>query len=321
MDRLRGVYEVPLGLASLAGHQFMRKLVYRFGQRAYRRSPETFRRWNVLSGELLDQPHQLSRYMIVAPRWNPHAVVGSAGPIRVERELAIDCAGMGPGVEYWSFGAYHFPSFKPMAHVSSLSRDPGAGTIRLALPPGDYYVGCRLYARPGVERALHYPALEVDGAKAIEPFDIEPGANDFYAGLARQGGRIYRAIHFHMFVLLKYRGLLPTGFVERTLLPVGNEDTRYVYGIVRRGEVLTIASDPVLLAACRVFCTVYDTASMPIAAFEVTDPAHVSAPVPARGIYLIRLMRTDPREPAGALGPAMIAVTAGAPAMPHKGES
>ena len=288
-DIIRAFYEVPLGLASFVFFKALRGLVVRTGRAAYHKSPEVFRRWNVLSAEVLSRPHQLSRYLVIAPRWNPHSAVGSAGPVPVKRELTIDQSEICEGVGYWFFGVHGFPSFRSAGYVSSLNQATAKdGKITFRLPPGDYYIGCRYYGWPGKVR---YPAISIDGVQVISGVDMPGDMNDFYPMLHLRERAIYRAAHYHMYVMLKYRSLLSPAWVEQHLLPVGNEDTDYLYGAARAGQMLRFAIEPALLQDHRVFCTIYNTASLPVMFFELTEAESFSSALPCNGAYLVRVMR------------------------------
>lgn len=310
-DYLRAVYELPLGLASFTLFKLLRKLVCRIGQVAYRNKPELFQHWNILSGDVLEKRHQLSRYMVTAPRWNPHAAVATAGPIEVEREVTINLDDTVDKVGYWYFGALHFPTFASTGYVSSLTGRNKNGGLTLLLPRGNYYIVCRYYGWP---ETVHYPAISADGKEVIAPVEVSGKMNDFYPNLPALGNAAYRASQYHTYVMLKYRSLFSERFVHKHLLPVGNEDTRYIYGTAERGEALSVTVDPALFRDQSLFCCCYNIASLPIMYTEINEPEYVTKPLPCKAIYLIRIMQkrlaSDPVD----TGSGAISVTTAEPA-------
>lgn len=305
-DYLRAFYELPLGLTSFALFNLLHKVVRRIGCSAYRKKPALFSRWNILCGEVLDQPHQLSRYIVIAPRWNPHAAVASAGPFPVTKEITLEISDAISGVGYWFFGAYPFPKFGSANYVSSLTKADSNGRISLQLEKGDYYLACRYY---GLPEQVRYPAIWVDGKEIIPTTQASNNMNDFYPTLPQRGKPLYRAAHYHAYVMLKYSGLFSAAFVKKHLLPVGNEDTVYLYGTVKKGAVLCIRFPQTVLNDHHIYCTCYNTASLPVFISNVETPEFLSDPLICNSMYLIRVMRRKSNSDAEVLEKISVTTT------------
>lgn len=283
---LSALYEIPLGLGSLLMFKALRTSVITLGRLAYTSKPDAFKRWNILSGETLEKPQQLPRYMMTAPRWNPHAAVSAAGPVRVNKEVVLELNDDIDQVPYWYFGVWHFPSFESKGYVSSWNK-PDDKRITLSLPPGDYYIACRYYHPP---KDVSYPSVLVDGNEIIATTDYSGNINSFYNNLAVRDNLFYRLTQFHVYVMLKYQKLFSKRLVNKHFLPVGNEDTDYIYGIVEKDDILCFSMDEAWLKRHNVFCTVYNLSSLPVDIFEITSADFVSRKVPGRGFYLVRVM-------------------------------
>src|SRR5262249_49587240 len=91
-------------------------------------------------------------------------------------------------------------------------------------------------------------------------------------------------------------------FVEREFLPMGNPETRFAYGIVRRGRALRLRLDPRLLAASDVYFTLYSRDSFPACWYQVFEADHTTPAAVEDGFFLLRLHRraaTDAPDPEG----------------------
>jgi hypothetical protein len=291
---LRGLavlWELPLGAGSLLFQRAIRWVVVRIGLRHYRSHPDEFRRWRVLGRDYLDAPQGLARYMLIGPRWNVHAVVASAGPLRVERSVSLDRAALADSAEYWAVGAKHFPSFREEAQYSSLTHPDSNSRLEFELPPGDYYITSRYYIWS--DRPVLPPVL-VDGREMVPATEFAPDVNEFYDDLQNRGRLFYRCVHYYVYALLKWRGLLSGAWVHRELLPVGNVETEFHYGVVRRGQRLRVRVDPGVFVAHRVYCAIYDQASLPIHWFEITEAEQTGPPSQRNGVYLVRVVQIQP---------------------------
>ena len=281
------IWELPLAALSLLFHRTIKFVVIRLGLRHYRVNPGAFMRWRVLSRDYLESPHSLARYMLVGPRWNTHAIVATAGPFRVERTVSMDLGALIRSAQYWAVGAKHFPSFEDEAQVGSLTH-AAAESLTLELPPGDYYIACRYYLWS--DKPV-FPAVCVDGQERAQAVEISSDVNEFYQDLQQRSTAFYLCVHYYVHALVKWRRLFSEAWIRRELLPVGNQETRFHYGVLRKGEGLEFRIDPAMLETHRVYCTVYDRASFPFLWFEIAE-AECAGPSCARaGVYLVRVVQ------------------------------
>jgi hypothetical protein len=223
--------------------------------------------------------------MTTGPRWNTHALVATAGPVRVERSLRLDVKAANASAFLWTAVVYAAARNETVAWIDSRAETSGdAGEV--ALPPGAYSLVLRYYDW-GPEPRL--PSVAIDGQPAIPERSL-PGANNDY--LRSLGGRLRAyalGLHYYVHNLLRYRRLFSASFVRGEFLPVGNPETEFVYGPLERGEALEIDCPPAMTATHRVYATVYDRASFPVAWRTVDSPGLTRIETTSPGYYLLRL--------------------------------
>src|SRR2546430_1025503 len=117
---VRVFWEVPLALVSFVFYKVVRWLLRRVANLHFRPGTEKARHWRVLSAETLKNPLALPLLMTSAPRWNTHAVVATAGALRVERTLGVDVEAAARSAQSWTLVVYTFPGFRTVAGIDSL---------------------------------------------------------------------------------------------------------------------------------------------------------------------------------------------------------
>jgi hypothetical protein len=278
------LWRAPLSALSFAFFRLNRFLLTSLRRAHFRRrqSPE----WLTLP-ELLARPLALPIVMVTGPRWNTHALVATAGPVRVERSLRLDASAADASARLWTVVVYSAARTETVAAVDSRApRGEGAGTVEL--PPGAYSLVLRYYEWAADPRL---PSVAIDGRPAIPERSLPGAGNDYLRALGGQRRGYGRALHYYVLNLLRYRRLFPASFVRAEFLPVGNPETEFAYGALERGQTLEIDCPPALLAAHRVYVTVYDSASFPVTWRALDAPGRTALEATAAGYYLLRLHR------------------------------
>lgn len=287
------VWQAPLALLSYMAHFFVRSLVIYIGVRHYRSNAKSFMRWQFLSRDTLQKPNVLSRYMAVGPRWNTHAAIASAGPFAVAGILTVDVEPMAKSAGYWAFAIKQFPSFQGDEQFSSLTHTDAGSPVTLQLPQGDYSFSLRYYL---CSEQIKTPTIKIDGKTVAGSVVVSGDVNEFYQDLFQQGRFFYFCLNYYVYVLVKWRAILPKSWVRRELLPVGNIETEFYYGILKRNQALTYHLKPELFENHRVYFTAYNKASFPILYYEVTQPQYTGLPCNQDCIYLVRIVQVSPGE-------------------------
>jgi hypothetical protein len=305
------LWQLPLSAASWLFFHLTRFLLGRLYTWSLSKMTVEAHEWNVLSERNLARPLVLPIVATKGPRWNTHAVIVTAGPVEVRRSLSLRVAGARDSAASWSIVVYANPGFETIASVESDAVPAAAEWQEVALEPGRYSLNLRYYEPTAAAAA---PAVLADGVPVIQPLPVPADSNDFYATLAeRRRHWFYAAIHYYVFHMLRFRRGLPEAFVRREFLPVGDPATVFRFGHLWAGERVAIETAPELLAAYRLYLTLYDRSSFPVASL-IVDRSPWQAPAAAQdGYYLLRLRR---RAGVGAeIGEGSLAVrTAGAAA-------
>jgi hypothetical protein len=285
---VRLLWVAPLALCSFAFHRAMRAAFRSLAARVMSRGVERANHWQVLSRALLDRRGVLPVIMLTAPRWNTHAIIGNVGPIEVKGALSIEVATAARSARSWSIVVYRFPRSITVCSTGSSDPSPADAWKTIALPPGTYSLGLRYYH---TAQAAELPAVRVDGEPYVPALALSADALSVYDAVRDRRGVFYRLVHHYVFHVLDYRAWLPPAFVQREFLPVGNPQTQFRYGAVRRGQSIRVQLAPALLASHDVFFTTYNRCSFPVTWCTLTTELHVTGPLATTGFYLVRMHR------------------------------
>lgn len=285
------LWEIPLGLFSWVFFHLNKALIARLYARHLDRQGDLSMVWRLLSEDTLGQPLSLPVLLTKGPRWNTHAAIGTLGPLRVERSLAVDTAEANRSAEAWSIVVYRYPDFATWHEMGSLDSPPDgpAGEWRVVgLPRGQYCLGVRYYA---LKEPAAMPAVRIDGASSdsVASAPVPPGVNGVYNSLASRTNPYYRALHHYVHPLLRLRRWLPDGLVRREYLPVGDPLTDFRYDWFPAGMGLRIEASPRLLHDFRLFLTVYNRSSLPVHSAQLNSGVTITPVFPHAGFYLLRL--------------------------------
>lgn len=290
MSFLVSFFMLPFALLSFLYNKLIRFYTFWEVGRLYRSHPEFFRCWNILSHDYLQQSGRVRWSMVDTPRWNPHAVIAGAGPFRVEESIHLDMTSIGQTVGYWFVGAYSLTDFKANMHFNSLSTSDEAA-LTLSLLPGVYVLVARYYLISG---RVRFPAVHVDEREGVPPIEAPPDVNAFYADLQKRSNLSYLAMNYYIYFMLRIRPLFFPQWVERELLPTGNPDTQFVYGVLRSGQRLLLRIPTDYLSNHTVYFTAYTRSSFPIQWLQITESDFQTPAAKAHGFFVIRALQTSP---------------------------
>jgi hypothetical protein len=277
------VWELPLAIPSFLFYKTMRFIMRRLVVLNARVNRKKAFQWGVLSAESVNLPLALPAIMTTGPRWNTHAIIAAAGPFRVRQSVSFDVGVLMASAGSWTVVFYRFPDQKVITKLGSEDAPFDAGRLRIPLPAGDCNMTVRLYHW---SEAIRLPELEVDDVAAVPGRPVDPRSNDFYRDLGRRRNWFYLCLHYYICTLIRLGR--PRRLVERELLPMGNPETRFVWGAVNRGESLKMTIEPPVLATHDVYFTLYTRDSFPADWYPIREPDHVTAPARDSGFYLLR---------------------------------
>jgi hypothetical protein len=275
--------ELPLALISFGLYVSIRALMRRAVRAHFAKRPELASSWRVVSKELLEKPIARIAAVATAPRWNTHAIVGSAGPLTVRSSIAVSLVALRRSAEAWAMVVHAHPSQRPLL---SFADSAGAEWAELSVEPGSYMLMSRYY-HLGDDPEL--PEVRVDGQPVVRTQRVSKDANAFYRELEQRVGPIALVLHFHVVTLLRIARWLPSGLLARHMVPVGAPNTRFSYGVLERGERLRLRVSGELRATHEVFYDLYGRDSIPYAWGELETNELSTEVAPRTGFYLVRV--------------------------------
>ncbi len=302
------LFELPLALASFVFYRVMKNIM-RAGLMlrdiAISKSGKSHD-WVVLSADdMLARPGALPLIMTMAPRWNTHAILATLSPLPVREFIEIDTETANRSAAYWTIVVCTYAGRKTITSVST------NGNGRIPLPPHTYWLGLRYYEG---RAEMRLPAIYADGRRVSSGRALAPDTNAFYRDLNKRSGLFYRALHYYVFVLVRHPRLFPESFIRRELLPLGNPETEFQWGALRKGEELRGDVEPGAFRGWNILLTVYGIDSFPIHSeqirthefrfrahanciylFRINRKATGDEPFPCDWLHL-RVGRTNPRE-------------------------
>jgi len=306
-------WALPLAVVSYALFRAVRLATTLVRGLRTRRRPERGLVWRALGPELLEERFATFEMATLGPRWNPHATIGVAGPFHLRGRLgdqgggeeigiSVDLEALRRSADEWTLVVYRFPGYQTVGAVAS-GRERGGTRAYVDLAPGRYVLGLRYY---GVDEDGVFPEVwtsSADRAERIPERPVPPDLDTLYHRLTERGGLLYRALAYHALQLLRYRRWLPRRLVERVLLPVGNPETRFVYGALAPGEILhvtpelVVGGDPEAVRGRDLYLTLYGPDSLPRqwCRVDADGPGgHRASPLADGGFFVLR---AHPRRP------------------------
>ncbi len=266
-------------------------------------SRQRFDHWRITTQATVRTPLFVPLVMTTGPRWNAHALTANVGPLRIARNLGVDVAGLNRAAAIWSLTAYSVPDFRERLFLSSA--DSAGDAPELALKQGRYLIGVRMYE---LHPAPAMPQLVIDGDLLIPAQAIPADANDFLCTLVRRRPRWYYTwLQYYVHVMLRHSRTPWPIWVRREFLPVGNVGTRFEFGLLAPGKTLAIAADRFGIEDCKLYVTVYDKRSFPIAWRTLRSDAEVLPALSTSAYFVVRCQAIGKGDPAL----AEIAVKAG----------
>ena len=286
------IWEVPLALPSFALFHALRRvlaLAAKGRARSTRANPSA--QWGTMSATKLKR--QLPVIMLVGPRWNTHAALGSMGPTRVERRLVLDVESASRSADQWSCALTRMDRTVART-IGNGDLTNGEKEIVLDVEPDTYVLTMRYYGtRPGAA----FPELTLDDGTTVPALEVPQDSLDVYERVRGFSGAFYAALAWYIYPMLRLRRWLSERFVTGEVLPFGNPQTTFLFDAVERGERLRIEVPESVLATHKVMFTAYNRASFPTSWFSVASPTTETEPMARQGFWLMRLHPLGPGAP------------------------
>ncbi len=216
--------------------------------------------WKTLNELLEEKPFLINYLALTAPRWNPHALIASVGPLFVRECLEIEERFFEEGEGFWYLVIYSAPGGKTIDCLPSGKGKSHSGKIQLK--PGNYTITLRIYEGD----RHHLPGIEVDGGeRVIEGREVEvKNQVPMESIVFNRNSFFFRFVHGYMYTMLKFDCLFSDSLVRRECLPVGNPETYFVYGVFSAGQSLRLSMNKCLFDSALIFITCYNKSSFPV---------------------------------------------------------
>ena len=220
----------------------------------------------------------LAMMMMMGPRWNCNATLAISDMFYVTDSIDFDLAQANASAKFWTAVVYNM-DFKTIAHLGSGETDADG---KLVLTPGHYFIAIRYYE---TATKSFFPRVVIDNDASIPARDNaeERVRYEEYLGmLSHYRSFLFLAMHYHAYAFLKTRHWLNADWVNKTYLPVGNPETQFTYGTVKKGQKIRVSS--IEYPHKRTYISVYNKASLPIywselAEQQLTPPIAISGNV------------------------------------------
>ena len=235
---------------------------------------------------MIKAPLILPVMMTKGPRWNTHAVIGTLGPFKVERAIAIDAQTANKSARSWIAVVYSFPRYKTVTSLESDKLDADTAWQSIELTPGKYSLGVRYYNRADT---IDYPEIKIDGELFVEAHNVPSDINSYYDDLINSKNWFYISLHYYIFTILKLRRYLPESFVRQEYLPMGAPSTHFAYNYLDRGQTLTIETKSAIIEQFDIYFTLYDRSSLPISWCIITEEKYILPAQDRQGYFLLRV--------------------------------
>jgi hypothetical protein len=252
-------------------------------------------RWQLLSAEAIRKPLRLPVVMTIAPRWNPHAVIATIGPLRARHSIGVDARAVADPVGTWTIVAYRFPLNRIVGSLSSRDVRSDDRALILGVEPGTYTLALRYYHSSS---KTELPAVVADNIVVAPTERVPDDLNDrLYQDLPARMSWFYQALHYYVYTMLRLRRYLPRAFIDRELLPVGNPETYFSYGHLPAGRLLHVRVTELLLTSHDVYLTIYGRDSFPLHWQQIVAAEHTSDSFDRDAFYVVRVHRNASTKP------------------------
>jgi Family of unknown function (DUF6208) len=288
------IAELPLALASYGVFRAARAAAT--GLFHLRTRSVRAKAWQLISEDMIRSDFYLTLLVARAPRWNPHAIAGNAGPFPVRRSVEFDVATLVDSSELWTAILYRHPEFEPVAVFGTPDLKPGQRRQRFEVDSGQYTLNLRYQ---NWKPQVRFPRVLVDGTECIPARVASADNARFFALLRERANAIHAVMQFHSYSLLYFQRWLPSDWIDRLFLPVGNPQTTFRYGTLEQGQALRLRVPETTLESHAVYVTLYDRASFPTHWLTVEGSDVVTPAARTRGFYLVRVCRKRPDDGRG----------------------
>ena len=245
--------------------------------------------WQPLSRWLSNGKDNSFAMMMMGPRWNCNATLAISDMFYVAESIDIDMVQANSSAKFWTAVVYDM-NFKTITHLGSSEIEAHASTGKLSLTPGHYFIAIRYYETTAQSV---FPEVKVDNISVLTALNSEKERiqyEQYLKMLSSYRSWLFLAMHYHAYAFLKNRHWLNAQWVNKTYLPVGNPETTFTYGTIKKGQRLQVSA--VEYPQKRTYISIYNKASLPVYWSELSE-LQETPPSSVSGTFAIRQISSN----------------------------
>lgn len=221
--------------------------------------------WSLLNNEI-EKPLAIPYCMVMAPRWNTHALISTGGPMNLSGDLKFDTEVLNNCAKIWCLALYKIEDKSVAALVSSTELTGSESEVTLNLEPALYTVSLRLYE---TEEFVTLPKVMSGDRTVLDSLHVEskPVIDKLKKSVFNKSSFLYYLLHVP--VLHRFASGKEIDKLTKNYLPVGNPETLYVYSLLKDEHVVSVSIPDAFVGKCLVFATIYNSSSFPVASQQL----------------------------------------------------
>ncbi|WP_444996146.1 DUF6208 family protein [Aliikangiella sp. IMCC44359] len=284
---LQLIYQLPLTVTSYYFVKYMRK---RLKKNAVVRKEEdntSACHWQGWS-EIQQGKSDLLTSMIVCPRWNPHALQHSLGPMTVNSTITFDISAIRNSAKIWVISVYQ--EGIEVQTISSNDIESQQESYEIKVEPGSYSLFLRYYQ---FQPDGFCPEITVDGIKKISQSSTANEVKHFQSfllSIKNKKSWFYYFLHIHVYHMLRWKKYFDPERIRKVYLPYGNPGTGFQYGIVKKGMSIEIIINDDLLRSSSGHIVFFNKYGFPVFWEDITSSVYQQKQLSEDGSYLLRVI-------------------------------
>lgn len=280
------IWEIPLFIISFIFYRINKAIITDMVKKAPRKK-RSGPAWGTLS-EMLGLPLALPYNMVTGPRWNCHAIIGLSGFFQVQEGIQIDIKQCYESARNWTLVIYD-DSGATYCHVGAADCKKQQNELhQVDLKNGKYSIILRFY---DCSENPVFPEILVDKNIRMSARPVKQEPENYQRFLNQIRGKktaYYLFLHYYVFKMVDWEGPVPSKWVRKEFLPVGNPKTNFTYGPVKKQQPLKLSFDKQEHVDSDIYISIYNRCSFPVHWEKVEKEVFEYSSPESNGYYLVR---------------------------------
>lgn len=245
--------------------------------------------WIELSEAMQNIPLIRPYNMVTGPRWNCHALMLVAGLFKVRSNIEIQLETARKSAKQWTIVIYS-KDYQTTSYISSTAVPEDQSWYKIDLKTNNCMICIRYY---NVQNEISCPAVKIDGELRIKTQPLLDNQKQLYENylnsIRNYHSLFYLGLHYYVYPLLQWRSCFPEKFVKKEYLPMGNPETKFYFGSIKKGEFLQVDLYRELFNEANIYITFLNLCSFPVFWETISQLGYSSERMPCNATYLIRI--------------------------------